>query len=45
MADIFPKTRRAEKHAKSRHHFESKSVEKMPYNPRIWELLLKAYFQ
>ena len=36
--------RRAEKHAKSPHHFKIKSVVKLPYNPRIWKTLLKAPF-
>ena len=38
-------SRRAEEHAKSRHHFTVKSMAKLPYNPRIWKTLLKAYFQ
>ena len=37
--------RRAQEHAKSCHHFTIKSVEKLPYNPRIWKTLLKAHFQ
>ena len=37
--------RRAEEHAKSRHHYKIKSMAKLPYNPRIWKTLLKAHFQ